>query len=59
MRTISRQCKGKVRYAYKEQANAAAAYLRKKRFGRYHAYKCKFCGGFHVGHKGVSKRRRW
>lgn len=49
------KCEGKVRYATREEAIGAACALRrieKKTGWQAQAYRCSFCGGFHVGHGG-------
>jgi hypothetical protein len=39
-----KSCEGKVRYATVEEA-------RKRLRGGMNAYRCKFCGGYHIGHR--------
>ena len=45
-------CTGKVRHASQGAAVYAARMLRQKNLemGVLHAYRCQFCGGFHIGH---------
>lgn len=45
-----KSCKGKVRHTCLEHAHAALRALRKVDEDRMSAYRCQFCGGFHVGH---------
>lgn len=47
-----RACDGKVRHETSWEARKAIRDLNRKRGyqGPMNAYKCKFCGGFHVGH---------
>ena len=47
-----RSCKGKVRHLTADAASAAIHHLnmRKGWQGRMNAYRCPFCGGYHVGH---------
>lgn len=58
IRTKNRSCSGKRPYT-KKQARARAALLRRERFGRYHAYRCRHCRYWHVGHTQTRKRKRW
>ncbi len=55
----ARSCTGKVAHASKEQALGHAIGLR-RRLGALprdsHAYRCRFCGSWHVGHR--QRRRR-
>lgn len=52
-------CDGKVRHPDKGAALGVARIMRKKHPGEmYHAYKCKFCGMYHVGHTGRLHRAR-
>lgn len=49
------KCEGKVRYPSMDEAIGAACALRrieKKASWQAQAYRCSFCGGFHVGHGG-------
>lgn len=43
-------CHGKTRHPSKKAAAAAAAAARAEFGGRWNAYPCPFCGGFHAGH---------
>jgi hypothetical protein len=43
-------CTRKRRYDTKRQARTNAKLMHKKYLGRYKAYKCKHCNGWHVGH---------
>lgn len=53
-------CDGKIRHATEGAAKRHIAGInRRKPRGFLHAYRCKFCGGWHVGHvKGKSRDRR-
>jgi hypothetical protein len=54
-RAIRRKaCKGKVRHeSIKEGTKAIIALRRDKgHSGMMNCYKCKFCGGYHIGHAG-------
>ena len=45
-----KQCDGKIRHKTKEDAHSARYSLQKKTGEWLRIYKCKFCGGWHVGH---------
>ncbi len=47
-----RSCSSKIRYSTEQAAQQAKSDLRSRKPGRIsmHYYKCKFCGGFHIGH---------
>lgn len=51
-RVRRKQCQGKVRHPNPQAAYAHAASLKHKGdvTGFINAYKCRFCGGWHVGH---------
>ena len=51
-----KQCQGKRRYADEHNAKSAAFFTAKTFGGVFHHYKCRPCGGWHVGHKQQSKR---
>lgn len=48
-----RQCEGKVRHKTKADAWAAIRTMHRKHgyCGNLQPYPCKFCGGWHVGHR--------
>ncbi len=53
-----RSCGSKVGYDDKTAAVAAAGALRKKyEGGTYQAYRCEFCGRWHVGRPNAKERR--
>lgn len=53
-----RACEGKVFYAVQAEAVAAAGALRRSRDGgTWKAYRCKFCGGWHVGRPTARERQ--
>ena len=43
-------CDGKIKHATMQDAMLAAKLSSKKFNGRISAYKCQYCGSFHVGH---------
>lgn len=43
------QCDGKTRHETKADARDSAAYLTSKFGEQMHSYRCRFCGGWHVG----------
>lgn len=44
-------CTGKIRYTTPEQAYSARRSTNRKHYtGPMNVYKCKFCGGYHIGH---------
>jgi hypothetical protein len=45
-----KSCNGKVRHGSFKQANTHAKQLRLSNERWVMPYKCKFCGGYHVGH---------
>lgn len=54
-------CKGKRRYATAAEAGNAAWHVDQKSAlgGRVlHAYRCKFCNGYHFGHMPIKNRSR-
>ena len=53
-------CEGKIRYSSvaDAQPHIEELYRRRKAHGTIHAYKCPFCGGFHVGHPPKQRYRR-
>lgn len=57
-RTKGRSCDGKERHDTREAAKGNIARLAKRgaAFGRLEAYRCDFCGSWHVGH--TSRRKR-
>lgn len=60
-RTQARACEGKRRYDTKTSAQDHLAALTRKGAtrARIQVYKCRYCGGYHVGHKiGSGGRRR-
>ena len=54
----ARSCDGKKRYDSKTAAEKAmrGLYARKLAITRMVVYPCKYCGGFHVGHKKFGKK---
>lgn len=50
-------CGTKVRHASLENARCAAALARKRGEKSIHAYGCRFCGGFHIGHRPATIQR--
>lgn len=54
-----KQCKGKVRHETREFALIALRHTRS--YGNLSPYKCRFCGGWHIGHtpgmQGMSLKR--
>lgn len=57
-RTKGRSCTGKQRYASKKAALAKIrGMVRAKQAipGWWQSYSCKFCGGYHIGHRGVRR----
>lgn len=57
-RTKNRACGTKKRYSSKTTANAKIrAMVRAKQIipGSWDVYTCRFCGGYHVGHRGVRR----
>jgi hypothetical protein len=49
-----RQCSGKKRYATHQEAEGImfkVIHSGKKRGGWLHVYSCRFCGGYHFGHR--------
>jgi hypothetical protein len=56
-RTKNRGCRGKGRFLSEKTARRVADHLN-KRYAlnawvmRYNAYRCSYCGGFHIGHRG-------
>ena len=48
-----RSCQGKVRYATAGKASAARGIIQHRSYtGPMNIYKCRFCGGYHIGHNG-------
>ena len=45
-----KSCKGKVKHKSRIDAIKAMTKTRQKGESRMHAYRCKFCGGWHIGH---------
>lgn len=56
--TASRSCRGKRRLT-REEARRQAAWFRHARMARMRSYKCRRCGGYHIGHVGSGRRKRW
>ena len=54
-----RSCQSKVRHATPDAAQGAIRRLHAQKGyqGRLDAYRCRFCGGFHVGHSRVAHGR--
>ena len=53
-----RSCESKVAYATKDEATRAAAGLRKSFFGgSWSAYRCEWCGRYHVGRQNARQRQ--
>lgn len=52
MRTQTRECARKINYGRWSSAERAARNLRRWRNERVHVYRCKYCGGVHVGQRG-------
>jgi hypothetical protein len=50
-------CKGKVRHTDRQAAAAALFALNQKKGyqGPMNVYGCKFCGGYHIGHRPASR----
>ncbi len=53
-----KQCTGKVTHATMQAAEEAARASSRKFKTRLSAYKCRFCGGYHVGHTPAKLRRK-
>lgn len=51
-----KSCKGKVRHTSLEHADAHRHALSRLDGDRMSAYRCRFCGGWHVGHTPGAKR---
>ena len=55
--TRARECGSKQRLT-KEAAQARVRYFRDTQASRMHAYRCRWCGNWHVGHWRNDKSRR-
>lgn len=44
-------CSGKARHKTADFAEVAAVKMRKKTGDHFNVYKCRFCNGYHIGHK--------
>jgi len=51
------QCAGKSRHESKENADYAAYLMRRDKRAWLHAYKCRFCRHWHVGHTAGQRMR--
>ena len=51
-----RACEGKLRYASAAEAEAARKRARRRR-ALVEGYRCPFCSGYHVGHRGRAATR--
>jgi hypothetical protein len=49
-------CTGKIQYATVAQATAAKYKVIERFNDRMSAYRCRFCGQWHLGHTGYSRR---
>lgn len=52
-----RTCDRKVRYETQEEASAARTRLFRSGSGGMNVYKCKFCGGYHIGHRNERQQK--
>jgi hypothetical protein len=57
-RIRNKQCVGKVRHDSKEAAHAALGKTFNGSVRGLHLYHCRFCNGWHVGHKRVKRPSR-
>lgn len=54
-----RQCGHKTRYANETAAQSAAHGLHNKDGANMAAYRCSWCGKWHVGHRSSGRRDKW
>lgn len=52
-----KSCEGKKRYDNEAEARKQCNWFWYERDARLNVYKCKFCGGFHIGHPDRKTKR--